>query len=207
MKASELTNPSIIKVSKSDSTYFWYGKEKFEFTGCFCSFESGIRHIASGVESWLKHDTAVYQEIRRQSEANYKVKTERERARREAKNKMLLELAKDSTMTAIEWRVKLLKEHGLLLTSRPYGADYEVYKCNTMWNDSFLVTTKTGKQNLDVKTIMKFCDNQKITNADPYHRFNDITIKAVLDKVIRIQRKEMDMREAEIIKAIESLAG
>ena len=120
---------------------------------------------------------------------------------------MLLELAKDSTMTAIEWRIKLLKEHGLLLTSRPYGADYEVYKCNTKWNDSFLVTTKTGKQNLDVKTIMQFCDSEKITNADPYHRFNDITIKEVLDKVIRIQRKEMDRREAEIIKAIDSLAG
>ena len=207
MKASELTNPSIIKVSKSDSSYFWYGKEKFEFTGCFCTDESIIRHIASGEESWLNRNSAVYEEIRRQGEANYKVRTERERARREAKNKMLLELAKDSTMTAIEWRIKLLKEHGLLLTSRPYGADYEVYKCNTKWNDSFLVTTKTGKQNLDVKTIMKFCDNQKITNADPYHRFNDITIKEVLDKVIRIQRKEMDRREAEIIKAIDSLAG
>ena len=207
MKASELTNPSIIKVSKSDSTYFWYGKEKFEFTGCFCTVESGIRHIASGEESWLNRNSDVYKEIRRQSEANYKVKTERERARREAKNKMLLELAKDSTMTAIEWRIKLLKEHGLLLTSRPYGNDYEVYKCNTKWNDSFLVTSKTGKQNLDVKTIMKFCDSTKITNADPYHRFNDITIKEVLDKIIRIQRKEMYKREAETIKAINSLVG
>jgi hypothetical protein len=54
---------------------------------------------------------------------------------------------------------------------------------------------------------MKFCDSKKITNADPYHRFNDITIKEVLDKVIRIQRKEMDRRENETIKAIESLAG
>ena len=124
------------------------------------------------------------------------------------KKKMLLELMKDSNMTAIEWRIKLLKEHGLLLTTRPYGrGDYEVYKCNIKWNDSFVVTSKTGKQNLDVKTIMQFCDSKKITNADPYHRFNEITIKEVLDKVIRIQRKEMDMREKEIIKAINSLAG
>ncbi len=130
MNASELTNPSIIKVSKSDSTYFWYGTEKFEFTGCFCTDETTIRHIASGVESWLRRDSAVYKEIQRQGEANYKVRMERERAKREAKKKMLLELAKDSTMTAIEWRIKLLKEHGLLLTSRPYGHDYEVYKCN-----------------------------------------------------------------------------
>lgn len=207
MKASELTNPSIIKVSKSDLGCFWYGKEKFEFTGCFCTVESGIRHIASGDESWLSRDSAVYDEIQRQSAAISKVKTEKERARREEKKKMLLELAKDSTMTAIEWRIKLLKEHGLLLTSRPYGNDYEVYKCNTEWHDSFVTTSKTGKQNLDVKTIMKFCDSKKITNADPYHRFNDITIKEVLDKVIRMQRKEMYTREKETIKAINSLAG
>ena len=207
MKASELTNPSIIKVSKSNLSCFWYGKEKFEFTGCFSTVDSGIRHIASGEESWLMRNSAVYNEIQRQSDAISKVKTEKERARREAKQKMLLELAKDSNMTAIEWRIKLLKEHGLLLTSRPYGNDYEVYKCNTKWNDSFVVTTKTGKQNLDVKTIMQFCDSEKITNADPYHRFNEITIKEVLDKVIRIQKKEMYKREAETIKAINSLAG
>ena len=207
MKASELTNPSIIKVSKSDLSNFWYGKEKFEFTGCFCVVDTEIRHIASGDESWLSRDSAVYEEIQRQSDIICKERAVKEKARREAKQKKLLELMKDSNMTAIEWRIKLLKEHGLLLTSRPYGNDYEVYKCNTKWNDSFVVTSKTGKQNLDVKTIMQFCESKKITNADPYHRFNEITIKEVLDKVIRIQRKEMDMREKEIIKAINSLAG
>lgn len=207
MNASELTNPSIVKVSKSDSSYFWYGNEKFEFTGSFSTNDAEIRHIASGVESYLMRNSAVYNEIRRQGEANYTERMKKAKAKREAKNKMLLELAKDSNMTAIEWRIKLLKEHGLLLTSRPYGHDYEVYKCNVKWNDSFLITSKTGKQNLDIKTIKKFCDSKKITNADPYHRFNDITIKEVLDKVIRIQRKEMNRRENETIKAIESLAG
>jgi hypothetical protein len=207
MKESELTNPSIVKVSKSDSSYFWYGEEKYKFTGGFSTTYAIIQHIESGVESWLMRNSAVYNEIRRQGEANYEEKKAKEKAKREAKKKMLLELAKDSTMTAIEWRIKLLKEHSLLLTSRPYGADYEVYKCNAKWNDSFLFTSKTGKQNLDVKALKKFCEYPKITNADPYHRYNDITIKEVLDKVIRIQRKEMDQREAETIKAIESLAG
>lgn len=207
MNTSELTNPSIVKVSKSDSNYFWYGEEKYKFTGGFSTTYAVIQHIASGVESYLMRNSAVYNEIRRQGEANYTERMKKAKAKREAKNKMLLELAKDSTMTAIEWRIKLLKEHGLLLSSRPYGNDYEVYKCNVKWNDSFVITSKTGKQNLDVKTIMKFCDSKKITNADPYHRFNDITIKEVLDKVIRIQRKEMDRRENETIKAIESLAG
>lgn len=207
MNASELTNPSIVKVSKSDSSYFWYGNEKFKFTGSFSTNDAEIRHITSGVESYLMRNSAVYNEIRRQGEANYTERMKKAKAKREAKNKMLLELAKDSIMTAIEWRIKLLKEHGLLLTSRPYGYDYEVYKCNVKWNDSFLITSKTGKQNLDIKTIKKFCDSKKITNADPYHRFNDITIKEVLDKVIRIQRKEMNRRENETIKAIESLAG
>lgn len=207
MNTSELTNPSIVKVSKSDSSYFWYGEEKYKFTGGFSTTYAVIQHIASGVESYLMRNSAVYNEIRRQGEANYTERMKKAKAKREAKNKMLLELAKDSTMTAIEWRIKLLKEHGLLLSSRPYGNDYEVYKCNVKWNDSFVITSKTGKQNLDVKTIMKFCDSKKITNADPYHRFNDITIKEVLDKVIQIQRKEMDRRENETIKAIESLAG
>lgn len=207
MNASELTNPSIVKVSKSDSSYFWYGNEKFKFTGSFSTNDAEIRHIASGVESYLMRNSAVYNEIRRQGEANYTERMKKAKAKREAKKKMLLELAKDSNMTAIEWRIKLLKEHGLLLSSRPYGHDYEVYKCNVKWNDSFLITSKTGKQNLDIKTIKKFCDSKKITNADPYHRFNDITIKEVLDKVIRIQRKEMNKRENETIKAIESLAG
>ena len=207
MIASELTNPSIVKVFKSNANYFLYGKEKFQFTGRFSINDAEIRHIESGVESYILRDSAVYKEIHNQWEINGAEKSAKARAKHEAKNKILLELAKDSTMTAIEWRIKLLKEHGLLLTSRPYGHDYEVYKCNVKWNDSFLVTLSTGKQNLDVKKIKKFCDSKKITNADPYHRFNDITIKEVLDKVIRIQRKEMDQRENETIKAIESLAG
>lgn len=207
MIASELTNPSIVKVSRSDANYFWYGKEKFKFTGCFSTTYAVIRHIESGVESYIMRDSAVYNEIKNQWETNGAEKKAKASAKREAKKKMLLELAKDSNMTAIEWRVKLIKEHGLFLASRPYGADYEVYKFNGKWNDSFLITSKTGKQNLDVKRIKKFCDSKKITNADPYHRFNEITIKEVLDKVIRIQRKEMDKRKAETIKAIDSLAG
>jgi len=207
MIASELTNPSIVKVFKSDSNYFLYGKEKFQFTGRFTITAAEIRHLASAEESWIERESAVYKEIHNQWETNGAEKSAKARAKREAKKKVLLELAKDSTMTAIEWRIKLLKEHGLLLTSRPYGHDYEVYKCNVKWNDSFLLTLSTGKQNLDVKKIKKFCNPKKITNADPYHRFNDITIKEVLDKVIRIQRKEMDRRENETIKAIESLAG
>lgn len=207
MIASELTNPSIVKVSKSVANYFWYGKEKFKFTGRFSTTDAKIRHIASGVESYIMRDSAVYNEIKKQWETNVAEKKAKDSAKREAKKKMLLELAKDSNMTAIEWRVKLIKEHGLFLASRPYGADYEVYKFNGKWNDSFLITSKTGKQNLDVKKIMPLCDSKKITNADPYHRFNEITIKEVLDKVIRIQRKEMDKRKAETIKAIDSLAG
>lgn len=207
MIASELTNPSIVKISKTNGNFFWYGKEKFEFTGRFSTNDAEIRHIESGVESYIMRDSAVYKEISNQWETIGAEKAAKARAKREAKNKMLLELAKDSTMTAIEWRIKLLKEHGLLLTLRPYGHDYEVFKCNVKWNDSFLVTSKTGKQNLDVKSIKKFCEYPKITNADPYHRFNDITIKEVLDKVIRIQKKEMTQRENETIKAIESLAG
>ena len=207
MIASELTNPSIVKVFKSDANYFLYGKEKFQFTGRFSINDAEIRHIESGVESYIMRDSAVYKEIHNQWETNGAEKSAKTRAKREAKKKVLLELAKDSTMTALEWRIKLLKEHGLLLTSRPYGHDYEVYKCNVKWNDSFLFTLSTGKQNLDVKRLKKFCDSRKITNADPYHRFNDITIKEVLDKVIRIQKQEMTRRENETIKAIESLAG
>lgn len=206
MNASELTNPSIVKVFKSNGNIFLYGKEKFMLTGRFSTAEAEIRHLSSAEESWIKHESPVYKELIRQWDINGAEKAKKEQAKREAKKKMLIELAKDSTMSAIEWRVKLLKEHGLLLTSRPYGCDYEVYKCNVRWNDSFLVTLSTGKQNLNVKTIMKFCDHKKITNADPYHRFNDITIKEVLDKVIRIQKQEMTRRENETIKAIESLA-
>ena len=206
MIASELTNPSIVKAFKSNGNIFLYGKEKFMLTGRFSTAEAEIHHLSSGDISWIKHESPIYKELIRQWDINEAEKSKKGREKREAKKKILLELAKDSNMTPIEWRVKLLKEHGLLLTSRPYGHDYEVYKCNVKWNDSFLVT-KMGKQNLDVKRIMKFCDSRKITNADPYHRFNDITIKEVLDKVIRIQKQEMTRRENETIKAIESLAG
>lgn len=207
MIASELTNPSIVKVSRTNANYFWYGKEKFQFTGRFSTNDAEIRHIASGVESYIMRDSAVYKEIQNQWETIGAEKKAKASAKREAKKKMLLELAKDSTMTSLEWRIKLIKEHGLLLTSRPYGNDYEVYQCNVGWKDSFLVTTSMGKQNLDVKTIMKFCDSKKITNADPYHRFNEITIKQVLEKVTRIQRKEMEKNKTEMIKAIDTLAG
>ena len=206
MNASELTNPSIVKAFKSNGNIFLYGKEKFMLTGRFSTAEAEIRHLSSGDISWIKHESPIYKELIRQWDINEAEKSKKGREKREAKKKILLELAKDSNMTPIEWRVKLLKEHGLLLTSRPYGHDYEVYKCNVKWNDSFLVT-KMGKQNLDVKRIMKFCDSRKITNADPYHRFNDITIKEVLDKVIRIQKQDMTRRENETIKAIESFAG
>lgn len=207
MNASELINPGIVKVSKSDANYFWYGKEKFQFTGRYSTSTAEIRHLSSGDESWIENESPVYKEYTRQWAVNCEEKSRKAREKREAKKKMLLELAKDSNMTAIEWRVKLIKEHGLFLASRPYGADYEVYKFNGKWNDSFLITSKTGKQNLDVKKIMPLCDSKKITNADPYHRFNEITIKEVLDKVIRIQRQEIDKRKTETIKAIESLAG
>lgn len=207
MNASELINPNIAKISKSNHNNFYYGKEKFTFTGRFSTTEAEIRHIASAVESWIKRSSPVYKELMRQWDEDGEEKKKKAQAKRKAKVAALLELAKDSTMTAIEWRIKLLKEHGLLLASRPYGCDYEVYKCNIKWNDSFVITTKTGKQNLDTKTIKKFCDVNKITNADPFHRFNDITIKEVLDKVIRIQRKEMDKRKAETIKAIDELVG
>ena len=207
MNASELTNPGIVKVSKSNGNYFWYGKEKFEFTGRFSITAAEIRHLDSMKESWIERDSAVYKEIHNQWEANLEEKKAKDKAKREAKKKVLLELAKDSTMTALEWRIKLLKEHGLLLTSRPYGHDYEVYQCNVGWNDSFLVTKANGSQNLDVKAIKKFCCVNKITNADPYSRFNDITIKEVLEKVGRIQRKEMEKNKTEIINAIDTLAG
>ena len=184
MNANELTNPAIVKVSKSNGNYFWYGKEKFMFTGCFSTTDSEIQHVASGVESYISRDSAVYKEICRQSEANYEERKAKDKAKREVKKKVLLELAKDSTMTALEWRIKLLKEHGLLLTSRPYGHDYEVFQCNVGWNYSFLVTKENGKQNLDVKAIKKFCCVDKITNADPYSRFNDITIKEVLERSV-----------------------
>lgn len=207
MIASELTNPSIVKVFKSDANYFLYGKEKFQFTGRFSTNDAEIRHIESGVESYIMRDSAVYKEIHNQWETNGAEKSAKARAKREAKKKVLLELAKDSTMTALEWRIKLLKEHGLLLVSRPYGHDYEVYRCNVGWNDSFLVTKENGKQNLNVKAIKKFCCVDKITNADPYSRFNDITINEVLEKVGRIQRKEMEQNKTEMIKAIDTLAG
>lgn len=207
MNASELTNPGIVKVSKSNGNYFWYGKEKFEFTGRFSITTAEIRHLDSMKESWIERDSAVYKEIHNQWEANLEEKKAKDKAKREAKKKVLLELAKDSTMTALEWRIKLLKEHGLLLVSRPYGHDYEVYQCNVGWNDSFLVTKGNGKQNLDVKAIKKFCCVDKIINADPYSRFNDITIKEVLEKVGRIQRKEMEKNKTEMIKAIDTLAG
>lgn len=207
MNASELTNPGIVKVFKSNANYFCYGKEKFEFTGRFSITDAEIRHQGSMEESWIKRDSVVYKEISNQWETISAEKTAKARAKREAKKKVLLELAKDSTMTALEWRIKLLKEHGLLLTSRPYGHDYEVYQCNIGWNDSFLVTKANGSQNLDVKAIKKFCCVDKITNADPYSRFNDITIKEVLEKVGRIQRKEMEKNKTEIIKAIDTLAG
>ena len=207
MNASELTNPSIVKAFKSNGNIFLYGKEKFMLTGRFSTAEAEIRHLSSGDISWIKHESPIYKELIRQWDINEAEKSKKGREKREAKKKILLELAKDSNMTPIEWRVKLLKEHGLLLTSRPYGHDYEVYQCNVGWNDSFLVTKANGSQNLDVKVIKKFCCVDKITNADPYSRFNDITIKEVLEKVGRIQRKEMEKNKAEIINAIDTLAG
>ena len=84
MNTSELTNPSIVKVSKSDSSYFWYGEEKYKFTGCFSTNYAVIQHIASGVESYLMRNSAVYNEIRRQGEANYTERMKKAKAKREA---------------------------------------------------------------------------------------------------------------------------
>lgn len=68
MIASELTNPSIVKVFKSDANYFLYGKEKFQFTGRFSITDAEIRHLASAEKSWIKRDSAVYKEISKQWE-------------------------------------------------------------------------------------------------------------------------------------------
>ena len=117
-------------------------------------------------------------------------------------------LAPSSTMTAFEWRVKLLKEHSLYLYRRPYGSgDFVVQEVTGKWNDSY-VKTQGSKQIISYDEMFKAgCKFRTLVNYNAFKCYTDETIKEVVLKAERSDKREVIKEQNANLRALNMLAG
>ena len=117
-------------------------------------------------------------------------------------------LAPSSTMTAFEWRVKLLKEHGLYLYRRPYGSgDFVVQEVTGKWNDSY-VKTQGSRQIISADEMCKNgCQLRTLVNYNAFKCFTEETIKEVVLKAERSNKREVLKEQNANLRALNKLAG
>ena len=117
-------------------------------------------------------------------------------------------MAQSSTMTAFEWRVKLLKEHRLYLYRRPYGSgDFVVQEVSGKWNDSY-VKTQGSKQIISCAEMFKAgCSFRTLVNYNAFKCFTEETIKEVVLKAERSNKREALKEQNANLRALNKLAG
>lgn len=143
MIADTLKDPTLVTMARDDG--FRYDNKKIKFASHYtCKFLDG---------SFLPDDHPVIKEYKKQY---CEWSTERTQKARKKRDVFLAEkekLAKTSTMTAFEWRVKLWKEHGLLLVRRPYGMGIS---CVTL-------RLSTPRQSRGIKSSLPSCTLTTVT--------------------------------------------
>ena len=177
MIADTLKDPALVTMAREDG--FRYNNKKIKFDNRYtCTFIDGSR---------LYDDHPVIVEYRKQYWDWCTERTQKARKKRDAFLAEKLELAKTSTMTAFEWRVKLWKEHGLLLVRRPYGmGDFLCYI--TAFNPVAI------KGNQIKSSMLHFEEADWICGFSAYGVYTDGTINDCVEKVKTAIEREKDKK-------------
>lgn len=106
----------------------------------------------------------------------------------------------NSTMTAFEWRVKLLTEHRLYLSPQRYcGFNYDVYEVY-----SYDTSAINYKSNMIIRRKIHF-NKDRLCCYCPKKLFTDGTVQEVLDKIIKTAQLEQKRQRKEIEAALNKL--
>lgn len=188
MIADTLKDPALVTMARDNG--FRYDGKKIKFANHYtCAFSDGSR---------LYDDHPVIVEYKKQYCEWSAERTQKARKKRDAFLAEKQELAKTSTMTAFEWRVKLWKEHGLLLVRRPYGmGDFLCYI--TAFNPAAI----KGNQ---IKASMLHIDScDWICSFSAYNVYTDSTIDDCVEKVKASIEREKDKKKKELLKILDVL--
>lgn len=188
MIADTLKDPALVTMARDDG--FRYDNKKIKFDSRYsCRFIDG---------SSLPVDHPVIVEYRKQYDEWYTECIQKARKKRDAFLAEKQELAKKSTMTAFEWRVKLWKEHGLLLVRRPYGmGDFLCYL--TAFNPAAI------KGNQIKSSMLHFEEADWICGFSAYGVYTDSTINDCVEKVKTAIEREKDKKKKELLKILDVL--
>lgn len=115
--------------------------------------------------------------------------------------------AATSTMTTFEWRLKLLKEHKLYLTRRPFGCgDFLVYRFQSEFKPEY-IGKRGSKEIFNEIEILNHCDDDYTCGFNAYKWFSDESIKEVVAKFERCKIRNCLAKQKDTIDAINKLAG
>jgi len=186
MIADTLKNPALVSMARDNG--FRYDNKKIKFLNEYS------HRFLDGSE--LPADHPVMVEYRKQY---CEWHTERAMAAGKKRQAFLAEkkeLAKASTMTAFEWRVKLWKEHGLLLVRRPYGmGDFLCYI--TAFNPAAIEGNR-------IKASMLHLDDW-ICGFSAYNVYTESTIGECVEKVKASIEREKESKKKELLKILDVL--
>lgn len=120
--------------------------------------------------------------------------------------------AQGNLMTAIDWRIKLAKEHSLYVSRREGGTgDFDVKAFTGKWNDSFVKTNKKGPYISYDEMYKAGCRFDHRVNYNAFKCYTEETIKEVVEKVSRsiprMQKEEARVQAKEVERALEYLDG
>lgn len=192
-----LTDPSKVTFGRFNpgSGRFRYDGKIYTLTGNHYKNEA---ELDDG--TWLDRNGPVYQEYYKQACEFYDKQREKQRIKREQLLTAKKLAAMNSTMTAFEWRVKLLVEHNLLLTRRLYGCgDFEVFR---VYNIDEGAINHKGKQIL--KDKIRYDDDRAATYS-AFGVYTDETIQEVVDKVNATAQKLMQREQKQIMIALKKM--
>lgn len=188
MIADNLKDPALVTMAREDG--FRYDNKKIKFANRY------NHNFLDGSE--LPSDHPVMLEYDRQYCVWSAERTQKARQKRDAFLAEKKKLAKTSTMTAFEWRVKLWKEHGLFLVRRQYGMG-EFLCYITPFNPAAI----EGKK---IKASMLHLDDYEwICGYSAYNVYTDGSIDDCVGKVKSAIEREKDKKKKELLKILDVL--
>ena len=197
MYNTKYTNPSKVTMGRFGNNC--EGSFRYDGVRVVVTSYHGNDSRQLGDGTWLRYDSPVYKEYRRQACE----KAEEQRKKRDEKRRAMVaqkkEQAKLNTMTALEWRVKLLTERRLYLNRRPYGCgEFQVFEVSSYMPEAI-------KKNMLDSKFIKF-GLTPVCCYSAWGCYADATIQEVLDKVEMTYKKDMLKNQKEVEKALAKLA-
>lgn len=120
--------------------------------------------------------------------------------------------AQGNTMSAMEWRIRLAKEHSIYACRRLGGSgDFDIQTFTGKWNDSFVKTNQKGPYISYDAMYQAGCRFNHRVNYNAFKCYTEETIKEVVNKVNRsiprMQKEEACKQAKEVEKALKYLDG